>query len=385
MKKTDNSHTSQIKKYKNQIMVVELESISVPTFKEVRGKDWVNFGERNDYPDTLIELYNTSAIHATCIDSKVDAVVGEGIQTIGNTIINSNNETLDEVFSKCALDYVLYNGYSLNVIWNRGGDRIAEFYHIPFNNVRSGKLNEEDVIEEYFYSSNWANTRKFKPVRYASFSSTDNKGDNSSQIFYHFDYTPGNMIYPLPSYQGAVNDINLDARISTYHNTNISNNISAGMIITFPNGIPEEDEKRALYNGMVEAFSGEKNAGKLFLNFSDGIENAPKIEALPSVNDDYYTTLENRITSRVLTSHKISSPLLLGIRTDGANGLGSNSDEIKVAYTHFLSSVIQPIQRSMSKSFEKVLRSYGMNVQVQIVPNKMDFGQSINETNQQPI
>lgn len=378
-KTTNNIHTME---NKYNLEVIQLESIKTPVFKEVRGKDWISFGADNKFPDLLIDLYNTSSIHATCINSKHDAVVGEGFALVGEEVVNADGETLNEVLDKAALDKLLYNGIALNVIWNRAGDKIVEIYHIPFDKVRSGRMNDEDKVEEYFYSSNWANTRKFTPVRYAAFSLTDNKGDNSSQIFYSFEYTPGNFTYPLPQYQSSLNDIQLDGRISVYHNSNLSNGISAGMIITFTQGEPSEDEKRMLYNDLTETFSGEENAGRLFLNFADGAENRPLIENLPSVNDDYYLLVNDRIISRVLTAHRISSPLLLGLKVEGGMGLGNNSEEIETAYTHFLSSVIQPIQRSLEKSFTRVLRPYGYNIKLEIIPNKLDFNKSINETPQ---
>lgn len=351
------------------------EAMDLPQFKEVRGKDWISFGEDNLYPQELVELLQTSAIHNTAVQSKVDAVIGEGVEGVGEAIINSKGETLNEIYERIAYDKVTFNGYALNVIWNRGGDKIAEIYHIPFVNVRSGKMDEEDNITEYYYSSQWQNTRKYKPVRYAAYSMTDNKGDNASQIYYCYDYSPASDIYPLPDYIGAVNDIELDARISRFHNANISNGLSPSLFINMPNGEPDDAEKRKLYKDIVASYSGEENAGRLMLTFSEGPELAPQIQTIDAANDDYYIILEERITSRILTAHRITSPLLVGIRTTGA-GLGSNSQEIEVAYTHFLSTVIQPIQKSINRSLSKILCAMAPQSecrQIQVIPSKMDF------------
>lgn len=369
---------------KYEIKTFTFEALDLPEFKEVRGKDWVSFGNDNLYPDKLIKLLETSAIHNTAIQSKNDAVVGQGIQEIGDSVINANGETLNELYEKISYDKVTFNGYSLNVIWNRGGDKIVEIYHIPFSKVRSGKLDEEDQVVEYFYSSNWSNTRKYKPVRYAAYSPTDNKGDNASQIFYQYDYSPAADVYPLPDYIGAINDIELDARISRFHNANISNGLTPSLVINMPNGEPEDADKRRLYNDLNASFSGEDNAGRLFLTFSEGPELAPQIQIIDAANDDYYIILEERITSRILTSHRITSPLLVGIRTTGS-GLGSNSQEIEVAYTHFLSTVIEPIQKSINRSLTKLLSFTDTNpsgLEIQVIPSKMDFN---NSTTEQPV
>lgn len=357
---------------KPNLSVIHFSSIEIPKFVEVRGKDWVNFGEDNLYPEKLIELKNSSAIHNTCLDAIYTGIFGEGLKVGGDEFVNTNNETLNDIYQKISIDYSVFGGYALNVIWNKGGDRIAEIYHLPFNKVRSGKLNEEDTVDTYFFSSNWKNTKKYTPIPYPSFSNTDTRGDMSSQIYYYKNYSVGNDIYPLPTYIGAVNDISLDGRISVFHNSNISNGMSPGLIITFPNGEPSEDEKRKLWKDLNEAFASEKNAGKVFLNFTDSPEQAPTFQVLDSPNDDYYITLENRISSRILTSHKISSPLLLGIRDTGT-GLGNNANELEVAYAHFMGVVIEPKQKEINKSLNKIVKSFGLNISLEIIPSKIDF------------
>ena len=104
-----------------------------------------------------------------------DGIYGEGLDLIGDEYINQKGETIDEIFEKITLDYTLFQGYALNVIWNKEGTQISEMYHLPFANVRSGKKNEEDEVEEYYYSSDWSNLRKYKEMPYRAFDVTDNK------------------------------------------------------------------------------------------------------------------------------------------------------------------------------------------------------------------
>ena len=339
------------------------ESIKLPQIQEKRGKDWVDFGSNNLYPDLLIELYNNSAMHHTAVEAKSDAVYGDGIKQFGDEIVNQEGETMNEVFEKVAKDYILFGGFAMNVVWNRAGDSIAEYYHLPFNNVRSGKLTEEDTIDEYFYCADWKQYRKYKPTSYPAYSMTDNKGEKASQIFYHFDYTVGQFYYPLPSYVGAINDIDTDARISRLHANNLKNGLVPSMMLTFRNGIPTQDEQEEIWRDIDKTFAGEEQAGKFFVNFSEpGRE--PTVEAIRSENDDYYVTLEERITSRILTAHRITSPLLLGIKD--ASGFSSNADEINTSFAHFLGTVVIPDQEKLLKAFGKIVRASGLNVKLEI-------------------
>lgn len=346
----------------------QFEAIHTPQTKEIRGKDYVYFGDDNLYPQKLIELYDSSAMHHTAVQAIKDGIIGEGLNLIGGEYVNSQGETINEVFEKIALDYALYAGYAVNVIWNKEGTRIAEIYHLPFANVRSGKMDEEDKVLEYFYSSDWSNVRKYKPVAYRSFDPTDNKKDNASQIYFCKSYTPGNDYYPLPDYQGAVNDIDLDARVSRFHNANISNGLAPSMFVQFRNGVPHPDERRDIYREIEQTFSGEDNAGRFFLAFS---EPGKELEVTPieNANDDYYITLEQRISSRILTAHRITSPLLLGIKD--AAGFSSNADEIKVAYAHFEGTVIEPKRKKILSTFGYILKLHGLNVSIEVQPSEI--------------
>lgn len=358
----------------------KFESIKLPSIEEKRGKDWVDFGSNNLYPQLLIELFNNSAMHHTAVEAIVDGIVGEGFKYFGEEVINSFGETMNEVFAKIALDYKLFGGYSLNVIWARDGETIAEIYHLPFNGVRSGLMNDDEKIEEYWYCSDWAKYRKFKPTAYPAYSTTNNKDENSSQIFYYFDYTVGQFYYPLPSYVGAINDIDTDARISRFHANNLKNGLAPSMMLTFKNGIPTPDEQASIWKDIEQTFAGEENAGQFFVNFAEpGRE--PLLQPIENANDDYYITLESRITSRILTSHKITSPLLLGIKD--ASGFSNNADEIEVAYNHFMGTVIRPDQKKLVKSFNKLINQTGLTVKLEIEPSKILDTIDVNGSDQQ--
>ena len=339
---------------------------ALPVIKEIRNKDYMFYGEDNLYPERLIEMYDSSAMHHTAIQAIKDGIFGEGIELIGTEYINTQGETIDDIFEKITLDYTLYQGYSLNVIWNKEGNAIAEIYHLPFANVRSGKKNEEDEVEEYYYSSDWSNLRKYKEIPYRAFDAMDNKSDNASQIFYYFNYTPGNDVYPLPAYVAASNDIVLDAKVSRFHVNNISNGLAPSLFIKMRNGIPTPEARRDVYKEIEDTFSGEENAGRFFLSFSDP-ENAPEVTPIEAANDDYYITLENRISTRILSAHRITSPALLGI----ANGSGFSSvaDEILVAYSHFENTVVEPKRKKITQSFGYILKLAGYNVNINVIPN----------------
>jgi hypothetical protein len=107
-----------------------------------------------------------------------------------------------------------------------------------------------------------------------------------------------------------------------------------------------------IYNNMVQKYSGSNKAGKLFLTFSDGKDQAPTIEPIPhNSSDTMWMELNDMIQQAILTSHLISSPELLGIITPGSLG---NPDHLE-AQDHFKNLVIKPIQKEIKSIFEKLL------------------------------
>ena len=47
----------------------KFEALDLPRIEENRSKEWVSFGEKNLFPQQLIELYDNSAMHPYCYSS----------------------------------------------------------------------------------------------------------------------------------------------------------------------------------------------------------------------------------------------------------------------------------------------------------------------------
>jgi hypothetical protein len=140
------------------------------------------------------------------------------------------------------------------------------------------------------------------------------------------------------------------------------------MILNFRNGVPSPEERREVYKEIEDTFTGEENAGRFFLAFSEAGKEL-QVTPIDSANDDYYLTLEDRITSRILTAHRITSPLLLGIK-DSA-GFSSNAEEIRVAYAHFEGTVVEPKRKKILQGYGYMLRLAGFNIKLSVQPNKL--------------
>lgn len=356
---------------------LEVPDPTLPKIFERRGQNWVNFGERNLYPNELVTpLYNASAMNRSCINSKHIYTCGEGLKTQDESLdyvlkrINADRESWNDVFSRFALDYIIYGGAALNIIWAEDGETITDIYNLDFNDVRSGHIDEDtDRVEWYYYSADWSKYKKgiYRPKQIKSFDPS--QADlYPNQILYFKDYNPSQKYYPLPSYSGSLTDIQLDVSIASFHYYNLQNGLNPSLFIQMYNGIPSPEERQDIYQELSSSFSGVEGAGKFFLSFANDKDSGAEVTPIRSENDDYYITLENRITSRILTGHRITSPLLLGIKDIGGQGLGNNANEILTASNHFSQTVIKPIQKKMLAVFDKLLYYYGYETELYIEP-----------------
>lgn len=342
------------KKVYNDLKVFEFAAgAQLPSFEEViNAKPYVFFGNTNLWPQHTIEMYNYSSINRACINAVATGVIGKKMMIDGveaTKLVNST-ETIYDVFKKVALDYVIHNGFSVNTIKRRDGEGIASIYHTDFSKLRSGKVDEFDYVKNYWYSADWTNVSKYKPIEIPSF---DLSGEGDSQIYYSFPYSPNQKYYPLPYWIGARIPVQIDIEIMNYELSLLQRGYYPSLFISLNNGVPGEEERDMIYRHLDEKYSSTNQAGNLILNFSDSKENEPTIVPLQAANNaDLFNSLHAIIEQKILTSHNITNPLLVGIKTAGQLG---NKQEIIEGYEHFIKSVVAPKQEYLIREFEKLL------------------------------
>ena len=146
----------------------------------------------------------------------------------------------------------------------------------------------------------------------------------------------------------------LEEEVANYHINNIKNGLSPSMLINFNNGIPTEEERELIERRIIDKFSGTSNSGKFILAFNDNKEMQATIEPVQlSDASQQYEFLSEESSQKLMVGHRITSPMLLGIK-DGS-GLGSNADEIKTASLLFQNTVIRSTQEMILDAMDELL------------------------------
>ncbi len=345
---------------KNQLINVSLAQVVLPRPIENKRNEWVDFGEFNDFPLYLQILMQRSALHNAIIYSKVESIVGNGLtydkksdrKTDSWLAAPNPNETADDLLRKFAFDQELYGGFYANVIWSRDRKTISETYHIDFSKIRSGKADERGVVTEYFYCDNWAKARnKQSTIKRIQAFKADGSGDGSQLIFVK-PYAPGQEYYPLPSYVGALTYIDVDAEIANFHLAHIRNGMNPSIILTFTNGIPLEEERKLIEKQIRDKFTTTDNAGKFMLMFAEDSTRIPQVTTVsPSQLDKQFLQLQDTVLQNILSGHRVVSPMLVGIKTEGQLG---GSTELMNAYEIYNKTVLEPHIKIIETLFNKI-------------------------------
>jgi len=369
------------------ILSVNLSSSTSPVIEEVRGKDYIEYGTeewKNLYPQFLIDLYYNSSTHAAIINATAEMIAGDDIVIddeeeaqennldklvkLKNLFYNANGkETLHEVLKKVAFDFKLQGGFGLHLIYNRAKTEIVEIYHVPCERIRAGKPNAMGVVDTYYVSADWSNTRMNRPTPIAAFDAYDRT--SASQLLYSGLYSPNMDIYHTPDYIAANNWALVDSRVSEFHLNNISNGFSGSYMINFSNGVPTQEERLAIERSLTDKFTSASNSGKFVLTFSDDKTRTPEIFPISVSNaDKQYLALQELLVQNILTGHRVTSPMLMGIKND--TGLGNNADELNNAANFYLNTVVKPFQSHILKVLAKIFKINNMDLSVSFVQTK---------------
>ena len=341
----------------SNIRFVNLSSYTTPVVKEQRGKEWVSYGDSNDYFQYLIDRYNGSATNNAIINGIAELIYGKGLDATDSSKKPDQYAKMKSLFSKDCMrkvtaDYKMMGQCAFQVIYSKDHKQITEVYHMPVESLRAEKCNDEGDIEAYYYAKDWGavENKKETPIRIPAFGFS-NEG---IEILYIRPYRAGFYYYSPVDYQGGLPYAELEEEVANYHLNNIKNGMSPSMLINFNNGVPTEEERYMIESKISDKFSGTSNAGKFILAFNDNKEMAADITPVQlSDASDQYQFLADESMRKLMVAHRVTSPMLLGIKDQ--SGLGNNADELKTASTLFDNTVIRPMQETILDGVDKIL------------------------------
>ncbi len=323
---------------------------------------YIKNGSDNLFPQHLIEMYNRSSVNAAAINAIVQGIIGQGLTANQEEYLqraNKYNESWNDLFTKAAMDFKLHGSFAFEIVYSNDRKRF-DAYQLDFSTLRAEEKNNRGYIPGYFISTKWDSKLRFnnsvyedKDIEYLPCYNPEKALEEPRQIFVYKDYRPGQEYYPLPDYVAALRIIELDTSIDDFHTNNIKNGLAPSLsITTFTNGSP--DQLSEIESQLNANYGGTNNAGSLIYMDVPDKEVAPVITPIPQNGaDNYYVTINDMVVQKILTAHRITSPMLLGIKTEGQLG---GRTELVDAHLLFLNLVVLPYQQELLKSMEGLMQ-----------------------------
>lgn len=310
----------------------------LPTSIEYRYKI-VNYGDDNQYPQTVEEISYRSPITESAIATLADFTNGQGFINAGDKIVNRWNQTLNDVLREVTADFSKFDGWALHFNVNSLG-LITEITPLKFKNCRFGipdKTNRHVTIK---YSNNWDGSMDIRAASKQTIAEFDRwngrkpipeeeTADFGGYILY---WTPQRDAYPRCTFDSVLDSAQTDGEIQVFELGSIQNSFLGTSIFKHPGKFASDADRNKTIQELGE-LTGPSNAGSVFLvevpvGFDGSI-----IENIPAINNDtlFKTTNEN-VQARIVARFGIPFPLL-GLQPTGGGVF--NQEQLKDSYIYY--------------------------------------------------
>lgn len=337
---------------------INFERVDIPVAKEsVKTRyEYIpfNINENDDFFNLITEAYNSSTTNSACIEGISDLIYGKGLYS-------ERYQNFDKLFEpedvrRMVFDIKLYGSSAIQVYWNDEHTKVIKFYHTPAQNIRAEKIGEIPKVQNYFYCTDWSDYRLVKNKRIIPAFGTSKE---KMELLYIKSYTPGLYYYSLPDWYSSLQLSFVEGELNNLHYNNVSNGFFPSAMIQLNNGTPDKEKRDQIEHSIKSKFGGSKNSGRFLLFFNNSKETAAEITPINIDNlHEKFSYVADYATDKILVSHRVTSPLLFGIR-NSANGFSSNADELTTAYSIMQTMTINPFQNLIITNLNNVLKNGG--------------------------
>ena len=338
----------------NNIQILELSQYKAPEAVESTRNEWVEYGDENNHYRWLIDRYRNSATNNAVINNIGRLIYGRGLHAIDAARKPSHYAAMKSLLSsedvrKVSIELYMLGAGHFQVHYDEQHTKVVKIYHIETENIRPEKCNEDGDITGYYYSDNWEDVRKYPPRRIPAFGSSKEK----IEIYCVKPYSVGMKYFGEVAYQGGLPYAVLEEEIADFLINDVQNKFSGTKVVNFNNGIPAEQQQEDISRKVISKLTGSTGQ-KVIVAFNNNAESKTTIDDIPL--DDapqHYEYLSKEAEQKILISHNVISPMLVGVVTDN-QGFSSNADEIEISAKYFHNIAIRPFQDLLIDALDQI-------------------------------
>jgi len=285
------------------------------------------------------DAYDDSSTNASCIDSFVQYVLGEGLYDKNNAIDLELYLDCEEV-EKLILDYEIHGGCSMQVIWSEN-KTILKGKHIPIDKLVLNVTNKLEV-DGYWYSFDFQQQFRYIPVMYPPFTGEFN--DNAIEILYYRRPT-AEPFFPLPDWISALAYCEAEGAMGNRAKNFFENGADNLTVVNVYDPLLDEPQKKVRAAEIKNQIVGTESTNMTLVSFNASLDSATTIDRVepPQLNENsvFFSEESER---KIIVAHKM--PAILVVSQSG-NSFSSNADEIAMATKQLFQKKIQPARTKL--------------------------------------
>lgn len=335
----------------DNLHLIQLNQYERPAITEERNRDWVGIGDNNDYYQCLIDAYMESTTNQATINGIVNMIYGKGLDATDSNEKPEEYAQMKQLLTpscmrKVCNDLKLLGEAAIQVSYK--GNKVGSLTHFPRETLRAEKMDANGDIKNYYYAPDWTKvTRNTKLTKFPVFGS-----GAKNEIYIIKRFVSGYYYYSPADYQ--ISYAVLEKEIADFLINDAQCSFSGTKVINFNGGIPDRTKQLEIKEQVMGKLTGSYGE-KVIVAFNNNAEQKTTIEDIPLPDaPEHYSYLSEECQRKILLTHRVTSPLLLGLR-DGNNGLGNNSEEIQTATLLFDNIVIKPYQDLIIDALDEIL------------------------------
>lgn len=322
---------------------------------------YITNGQDNDFFYYVEDRYLGSPTNQSVIDNIANYIYGNGLK-VEQGDLDLTKILSDADFRSFITDFKIHGGAVFQVVYSFAQEkRVAKLIHLPTRSIaikKQADLSED--IEAYWYCFDWKNKSRFPPVEVPAFGYGI---DNETEILYIKRPSP-QPLFASPDYISGLQYCKVEEELSNYYVNHIQNNFAAGKIVNIYQGKEWTDEAmeeaELAINNKVK---GTSKAGNIIIAFNDSTEGKTTVDSI-EITDAYqqFETLSKEAIEKILLSHKIVDPILVGLPQP--SGFSSQSEQMAMSLKLLYRSQIYPTRSIIIKGMEDALKLNDSNLKL---------------------
>lgn len=348
----------------NKVVAIKLSNYVKPEVQENNSRNYVLNGIDHKFYKYIVDRYMGSATNRAIVDAFSKYIYGKGLVSTSPQLAQVKKIIPKNELRGICADFKTFGSACAELIYAAG--KLVKVKHASRVQIAPEKMDPlSGEINNYYFCQDFSKPAKYKPIKIAAWKPKGLK--NGSYIFEFRTHTIGRTYFSDPDYLAGLQYAELEEEICNYFVSHIKNGLSTGYILNMNGGLPDEETRRLFEAQFKAEASGSSNAGNVIVNWNSGKDTAIDVQAL-SISDAHsqYNEINTQCTQKLLIAHKVTSPILFGIKDN--TGFGNNAQEMETAFNELMLNVIQPMQEVILDGLMELLSDAGIQIDLDFIP-----------------